>query len=122
MLCSPLLLCRGISYRVSLVLKVECYSGYKADERPLRFTPSAPGGPPSRPLRDSGSPTLQSSGDGAPQGGRTYEVQEVLDQWYGVGYRCFKVRADDDNLYILRHSVGDDLWTLDSFRRHSERS
>ncbi len=96
---------------MSLVLKVECYSGYKADERPLRFTPAAPGGPPSRPLRDSGPP-----------GGHTYEVKEVLDQWYGEGYRCFKVRADDNNLYILRHSEGDDVWTLDSFRRHSERS
>ncbi len=112
------------------MLKVECYSGYKADERPLRFTPAVPGGPPPDPsarasgrqAEGSGSPTLQSSGDGAPQGGRTYEVKEVLDQWYGVGYRCFKVRADDDNLYILRHSEGDDLWTLDSFRSHSERS
>ncbi len=99
------------------MLKVECYSGYKADERPLRFTPVAPGGPPPRALRDSGSPTLQRSGDGAPPGGRAYEVKDVLDQWYGVGYRCFKVRADDNNLYILRHNEADDVWTLDSFRR-----
>lgn len=77
---------------MSLYLKVECYAGYRADQRPLRFTAGA---------------IL----------GRTYEVKEVLDQWYGVGYRCFKVRADDNNFYILRHHQGDDVWTLDSFRR-----
>jgi len=77
---------------MSLRLKVECYAGYRADERPLRFTPQA-------------------------AGGRTYEVKEILDQWYGIGYRCFKLRADDGNLYILRHSEEDDVWALDSFRR-----
>lgn len=76
----------------SLTLKVECYAGYRADERPVRFTLRA-------------------------QPGRTYEIQEVLDQWYGVGYRCFKVRADDNNFYILRHDESEDIWTLDSFRR-----
>jgi len=79
---------------VTLTLKVECYSGYRADERPMRFT--------------MGSPP-----------GRTLEVKEVVDQWYGVGYRCFKVRADDDNLYILRHQESEDRWTLDAFRQNS---
>ena len=77
---------------MSLRFKVECYAGYKADERPLRFS------------------ALQT---GAP----TREVKEVVDQWYGVGYRCFKVRADDNHLYILRHDSRTDSWTLDSFRR-----
>lgn len=79
---------------MSLQLKVECYAGYRADERPLRFT--------------LGSAT-----------GRTLEVKDVLDQWHGVGYRCFKVRADDDNLYILRHQEAEDVWTLDAFCRDS---
>ncbi len=79
---------------MSFALNVECYAGYKADERPLRFTL----GSESRPRE-------------------TFEVREVLDQWYGVGYRCFKVRADDNNLYILRHDAETDGWTLDSFRR-----
>ncbi|MBZ5515878.1 MAG: hypothetical protein LAN62_13745, partial [Acidobacteriia bacterium] len=61
---------------MSLLLQVECYSGHKADERPLRFTPQSPQA-------------------------RTYEVKEVVDQWYGVGYTCFRIRADDNNLYIL---------------------
>ena len=47
-----------------------------------------------------------------------YEVRDVLDQWYGVGYQCFKVRAEDGNLYILRHNTEEEgVWTLDSFRR-----
>lgn len=76
---------------MSMALHVECYSGYKADERPLRFRSRS---------KDS----------------RTFEVVEVLDQWYGIGYRCFKVRADDGNVYILRHNEKEDEWTLDSFR------
>ena len=77
---------------MSLLLEVECYAGYKADERPLRFTAQAPAG-------------------------RTHEVKEVLDQWYGVGFRCFKVRADDGAIYMLKHIESDDIWTLESFRR-----
>jgi hypothetical protein len=77
---------------MSLQLKVECYSGYKADERPLRFS------------------------FGAKPGGQVLGVKEVLDQWYGVGYHCFKVLADDGNLYILRHQLPEDSWVLDSFR------
>ena len=77
-----------------MILYVECYAGYKADERRLRFR-----------SRQKKSPTL--------------EVEEVLDQWYGVGYRCFKVQADDGNTYILRHNENPDEWILDSFRRTS---
>lgn len=80
---------------MSLLLKVECYAGYKADERPLRF--AFQGRPDSR----------------------SYEVKEVLDQWYGPGYRCFKVVADDGNVYILRHEEAEDTWALESFRRAS---
>ena len=92
---------------LSALLKVECYAGYKAAERPLRFSFLAP---------------LSSSASGAkattpPSARRSYEVVEVLDRWYGPGYECFRVRADDHNLYILRHQLGDDTWTLDSFRR-----
>ena len=77
---------------MSVRLKVECYAGYKADERPLRFAALSPNAP-------------------------TREVKEVLDQWYGPGYQCFKVLADDDHHYVLKHSERDDVWTLESFRR-----
>ena len=78
---------------MDMKLHVECYSGYRADERPLRFAF----------LGNPGTPK--------------YEVKEVLDQGYWVGYQCFKVRADDGNLYILRKDLGQDGWRLDSFRR-----
>ena len=70
-------------------LKVECYSGYKADQRPTRFT-------------------LQ---------GRSFRVEEVLDCWYGPDHAYFKVRADDSNLYIMKHSPHLEEWSLELFRQ-----
>ncbi len=71
-------------------VKVECYSGRNAEERPVRFR-----------LDEHG-----------------YFVEEVLDQWYGPNDVFFKVRADDGNVYVLRHetSVPDGEWELVSFR------
>ncbi len=69
-------------------IRVECYAGHRADERPLRFT-----------LR-----------------GRLFEVAEVEDRWYSPGATYFRVRSDDGNYYILRHDEGMDIWTLDAFR------
>jgi hypothetical protein len=70
-------------------LKVEGYSGYKADQRPTRFT-----------MND-----------------RSYRVEEVLDTWYGPDHAYFKVRADDSNIYILKHLPESDEWTLEMFRQ-----
>jgi hypothetical protein len=49
--------------------------------------------------------------------GYEYLVEEVLDQWYGPEDTFFKVRAGDNNLYILRHRPALDTWSLESFRR-----
>jgi hypothetical protein len=70
-------------------IRVYCYSGYRTDERPSRFT-----------IRD-----------------REYSVQEVDDQWYSPGAMFFRVRADDGNYYVLRHDEGQDCWTLDGYRQ-----
>jgi hypothetical protein len=70
-------------------LRVECYSGAKADERPVRFQ----------------------------MGERHYMVEELLDQWYGPDDVFFKVRTDDCNLYILRRNTSADEWMLESFRQ-----
>ena len=70
------------------LLKVECYAGYRGDQRPLRFT----------------------------LGERTYEILEVEDQWYSPGASFFRVRAEDGNLYILRRDEVQDQWTLEGFR------
>jgi hypothetical protein len=91
---------------VPSLLKVECYAGYKADQEPRRF--SFPGA-----HHQSNSPLKPS----AIRSTRTYQVTEVLDRWYGPDYECFRVRADDHNLYVLRHQLGQDSWSLDSFRR-----
>ncbi len=74
-------------------IRVECYSGYKADERPLRFF----------------------------LGDRCFEVKEVADQWHSPGNSYFRVRADDNNLYVLRNRWGEDvtLWTLEAFRQEA---
>ena len=47
---------------------------------------------------------------------REYLVEELLDQWHGRDDTFFKVRADDGNLYILRHklSVTEDTWSLEA--------
>lgn len=72
-------------------LRVECYAGHKADERPLAFI----------------------------LGERRFQVEEVLDQWYGPEDTYFRVRADDGHFYVLRHNHNplEDVWTLESFRR-----
>jgi hypothetical protein len=71
-------------------VKVECYAGRKADERPVRFE-------------------LE---------GHVYMVEEIIDQWYGPDDAFFKVRADDGNLYILRQdrSSSEGVWSLEAFR------
>jgi hypothetical protein len=69
-------------------LKVECYAGYKGNQRPQRFT----------------------------LGERVLEVEDVEDQWYGPSAQYFKIRASDGNTYILRHDEENDRWSLDAFR------
>lgn len=73
-------------------IRVDCYAGFRADQRPLRFI-----------LR-----------------GRTFEVTEVQDKWYAPGAIYFRVRAEDGNFYILRHDEVQDSWTLDAFRTWRE--
>jgi hypothetical protein len=72
-------------------VQVECYSAYKAEERPVRFR-----------IDDY-----------------QYKIDEVLDQWYGPEDAWYKVRAHDGNVYILRRrtSVPDGAWELVSFRK-----
>ena len=72
---------------------MECYSGFKADERPARFF----------------------------LGERGYQVLEIRDQWYGPESTYFKVWADDGNFYILRNAWSEQTssWFLDAYRQGS---
>lgn len=75
---------------VASCLVVECYEGYRAQQEPVRFW----------------------------LGRQCLEIQSILDRWYGVEDRYFKVKASDGHLYILRCSR-QLSWTLESFRRLS---
>jgi hypothetical protein len=64
---------------------VEFYSGYKGDERPLRFQVN----------------------------GRTLQVSEILAQWHSPEGPCFRVRADDGEEYLLRRA-GPEEWDVEA--------
>jgi hypothetical protein len=42
---------------------------------------------------------------------------EIIEQWYGPEDAFFRVRADDENIYVLRHNPATDVWSLESFRK-----
>jgi hypothetical protein len=67
-------------------LRVECYAGWRGEETPRRFF----------------------------LGERRIEVVEVVDRWLAPEHRYFKVRGDDDALYILRQDAAGD-WELTLF-------
>lgn len=74
-------------------IKVECYSGYKGNERPVRFI----------------------------LGDRPIVVEEVVDRWYGEQGSYFRVLGNDKNLYILKGPIEDGFWELISFTHKDSR-
>jgi len=42
-------------------------------------------------------------------------IIEIMDQWYGPGYRYVKVRGHDSSVYILRLDEINDQWELIMF-------
>lgn len=68
-------------------IRVACYAGYRGEETPQRFY----------------------------LGDRRVEVIEVLDRWLDPDHRYFKLKGDDDGIYILRHSIDEDSWELTMF-------
>jgi hypothetical protein len=68
-------------------IRVECYSGHKSNERPVRFF----------------------------LGDRELEVKELVDRWYGEDHEYFKLLADDGNTYILKFQRPGDRWDLIEF-------
>ena len=43
---------------------------------------------------------------------RTYKVVEVMDRWYGESLAYFKIKADDENIYLLKNDRSKNLWDL----------
>lgn len=74
-------------------IRVECYAGQRADERPLWFS----------------------------AGERTYAVEKCDDKWYSPDATYFRVTADDGNVYVLRHDEAKDEWTMEAFRARGGR-
>lgn len=71
-------------------VEVDCYAGYKGDERPLRLR----------------------------LGEETLDVEEVQDRWYSPGETYFRVRLKSGDVYVLRHLEAQDVWSLEGFRSH----
>ena len=74
-------------------IEVECYSGHRANERPVAFT-----------LQD-----------------RRFEVDEIVDRWYEGGLtpgrpelRYFKIRTTEGQLFLLRYNPLFDAWSTTS--------
>jgi hypothetical protein len=65
-------------------IRVECYSGYRAEERPEAFW-----------LRE-----------------RRIFIREILDRWLGEDHAYFKITGDDDVRYIIRRDDRRDGWEL----------
>ena len=72
-------------------IQVECYSGYKANERPLAFTYQM----------------------------RRREIREIIDRWYEGGVDpgkpatdYFKVRTTEGEIFMLRYLSLFDAWSL----------
>lgn len=72
-----------------MFVQVDCYAGYKAEERPVRFCID----------------------------GYQYGIEEVIDRWYGPNDTWYKVRAQDGNLYVLRHRPAESAWEMVSFSK-----
>jgi hypothetical protein len=67
-----------------LKIRVECYAGHRGEEEPRAFT----------------------------LGERRFAVVEILDRWLDPAHRYFKVKADDERRFILRHDSTSGEWEL----------
>ena len=72
-----------------MIVRVQCYAGYRGEETPQRIY----------------------------LGSRCVEVVAVLDRWLSPDHRYFKIAGDDGGVYIIRHGVMSDRWTLTFFRQ-----
>ena len=65
-------------------LTVECYAGHRSEEEPRRLV----------------------------FGARGVSVREIVDRWHGPDHRYFKLRGEDEALYIVRHDEVTGLWEM----------
>lgn len=65
-------------------VRVSCHAGYRGEETPIRLY----------------------------LGERSIEIKSVEDRWLAPDHRYFKVKGDDEALYILRHDPSAGTWGL----------
>jgi hypothetical protein len=65
--------------------RVECHSGYRADERPERFT----------------------------FGAERHDVRQVLDRWRTPAEEGYRVRAACGRVFVLRLDTSRGEWTVE---------
>lgn len=75
-------------------MRVECYAGYKGDERPLRVH----------------------------LGTNALEVVNVEDRWYSPGATYFRIAVEGGDRYVLRHEEAQDVWSLSAFRAETRQA
>ena len=78
----------GYRPKIPRMVKVECYSGYRVNERPVAFT-----------INECDYT-------------RSFKIREVIDRWFGETADYFKVIADDENIYLLKYDSRQDDWDL----------
>lgn len=77
--------------------EVECYSGYKANERPIAFTWK----------------------------GKRKEITEIIERWYDGGVYSsrprldyYKVKTEDGRVFMLRYCAFFDMWAARPLGRY----
>ena len=75
-------------------IQVTCYAGYRGEETPRELH----------------------------LGQRRIAVTSVMDRWLAPDHRYFKVKGDDDGVYIVRHDPGAENWELVFFNQLSGRA
>lgn len=72
---------------------VECYSGFKAEERPVRIV----------------------------FGSQSLKVTEVEDHWYSPAATFFRLLVESGDRYVLRRDHAQGIWSLTAFRAAGNR-
>jgi hypothetical protein len=75
-----------------LIVRVECYAGYKGGERPIRVH----------------------------LGERSLEVVTIEDRWYSPGATYFRIAVEGGDRYVLRFEEAQGVWSLSAFRAETK--
>jgi hypothetical protein len=74
------------------VIEVQCYAGYRADERPRSFI-----------LNE-----------------RTHIIEHIIDRWRSPEFEFFKVAADDGKVYLLKHDMRQHAWACENVQKKGQ--